>query len=531
MALLAASACFACDGPRAPDAGAEDAGIPRDAHVARDAYVPDAHVPPDAGREDAGADAGADDDAGTDAGSVGDAGPLPLVSVSHPREMRAVWLSSVFRLDFPSSTTLTEAAARAELGGIVDIVTAAGLNTIYFQVRPESDALYASPLEPWSRFVSGTQGTSPGYDPLAILLELAHRQGVEVHAWINPFRGLTSTTIVAAPNHVTQRFPEAAIPHNGAVVMDPSHAGVRAHIVSVVSDITRRYDIDGVIVDDYFYPYPGGGEFPDGPQYTAYVDAGGTLGKSDWRRENVNALMSALSVAIKDEKPWARWGAAPFGIYRPGMPPGVTGLDAYEAISCDPIRWIDEGWVDYLAPQLYWSSISSGQPFGPLIDWWASRSRPGRPVIPSLALHKIGMGAEWAPSEFETQVSLTRAEAPSTAGQTWFRYGFLRDSADARTMMAGVYATPALPPVVPGMESVAVDPPRVTPVGGGLLLSHPTLGSIRGYAVYRSVGSAWNLERWVPAAAGSVPLGAGRYAVTAVNRGDVESLGVDITLP
>src|SRR5690606_5427589 len=254
-------------------------------------------------------------------------------------------------------------------------------------------------------------------------------------------------------------------------------------------DLTRRYDIDGLIVDDYFYPYPSdAGPFQDDPQYEAYLADGGTLSKSDWRRENVNSLMSAVAAAVKDEKPWVRWGASPFGIYRPGMRPGVSGLDAYEVLACDGVRWLDEGWVDYLAPQLYWESTSSGQPFGALIDWWAGRAQPGRPIIPALAVYKIGTTSAWTTTEVETQVALTRAEAPNTAGSAWFRYQFLRDDANGeRAMARGIHATPALPPVVPGMESVVVEPPIVSAVSGGLLLSHPSIGSIRGYAVYRSV--------------------------------------------
>lgn len=528
LPALFAVGAFACDSPAAPDGGAQDA------HVAMDAARPDASAA-DSGTSDGGFDAGRDASGPTDAGhdaSTSDAGPPGLVAVSHPRELRAVWVSSVFRLDFPSSTSLTEAQARAELGQIVDVSAAAGFNTILFQVRPESDALYASLLEPWSRFVSGTQGTNPGYDPLAILIELAHARGIAVDAWINPYRAKTSTTTPTHPQHVTQRFPNAAITFGTSVVMDPSDAEVRAHVVDVIHDLTRRYDIDGVIVDDYFYPYgiTPSNPFPDDAQYAAYVDGGGILSKSDWRRENVNALMSAAASVIKGEKPWVRWGAAPFGIYQPGMPPGITGTNAYEVLACDSLRWLDEGWVDYIAPQLYWPTDSDGQAFGLLIDWWAAQATPERPVIPSLAVYKMA-DSGWTANEMREQVGLTRDEAPNSAGHTWFRYAQIAsDAAGERALLADVYAKPALPPVVPGMGSTTVAPPTVTAVSGGLSLGHTSIASIRGYAVYRWVDDSWSIERWVPAASRSVTLPAGRYAVTAVGRGEVESLGVDVTL-
>lgn len=534
VALVAAGCAFACDETSLPDAGPLDSGQPpHDAHVPMDAE------PPDSGPQDASVDAGPVDSGVPDSGvadsgardAATDGGPA-LVEVGHERELRGVWVPTVWSLDFPSHTSLTAAQARAELASIVDTSARAGFNAIFFQVRPESDALYNSLLEPWSRFVSGAQGTDPGYDPLAILIELAHEQGIEVHAWINPYRASTSADLPAASNHVRNRFPEAAITYGSAIIMDPSHEGVRNHIVAVVRDLVRRYDVDGVAIDDYFYPYPIAGQpFPDEAQYQAYLASGGTLGKSDWRRENVNALVAALNTAIKEEKAWVRWGASPFGIYRPGMPPGIVGTDAYEVLACDGVRWLAEGWVDYLSPQLYWSSDSTGQPFGPLVQWWSEQARPGRPIIPSLGLYRV-TEQNWPVEEMETQVALTRAIGSDAAGAIWYRYANVRDDQKGeRAMLERVHAKPALPPIVPGMEGSIVEPPLVTPSGGGLLLSHPSRQTLRGYAIYRYDEGDWIFEHWVPVASGAVLLEAGRYAVTAVNRGSVESLGVDVTIP
>jgi uncharacterized lipoprotein YddW (UPF0748 family) len=454
-----------------------------------------------------------------------------LENVSHTRELRAAWVGTVFRLDFPSRTDLTAAEARAEISSIVDATAAAGLNAIMFQVRPESDTFYDSTLEPWSRFVSGTQGVAPAYDPLALFLELGHKQGLEIHAWMNPYRALATPGTPTHTLHVTKRFPAAAITYNGAVTMNPADTTVRAFVVSVATDITSRYDIDGVVFDDYFYPYPGATPFPDDASYTAYTNGGGTLNKSDWRRDNVNALVSAVNTAIHTAKPWVRFGIAPFGIYRPNMPPGVTGLDSYEAISCDSLKWIDSGWVDYLAPQLYWSSTSSGQPFGALIDWWASHAKPGRPVLSSLALYKLGTSSEWTTSEIETQVALTRGES-GAAGQTWFRFDYLRD--DTLGILASFdtfYASPARPPTVLAAASQVVSAPQVAIGPASVALNHAMPSGIGGYAVYRWNGTKLEYSRWVPVGTAPIALAAGRYSISAIGRGGVESQGVSVVIP
>lgn len=483
---------------------------------------PPAPPPPDAGVDTSV-------DAGTDGG-----GPAPILeTVSHRRELRALWVSTVFGLDFPSSTTLTPAEAASELEAIVDVAAAAGMNALFFQVRTESDALYASAIEPWSRFLSGTQGVSPGYDPLALLIASAHAKGIEVHAWMNPYRALVTAGTGTAPNHVSNAFPDAAILYNNAVTMNPADSRVRERIVSAVRELVKSYDVDGVVFDDYFYPYPAGTPFPDDASYDAYVTGGGTLAKSDWRRANVDGLVSAVSAGIRAEKAWVRWGVAPFGIYRPGMPPGVVGLDAYEELACDSIHWIDQQWVDYLAPQIYWTTTSAGQPFESLVDWWASKAKPERPIVPSLALHKLGTTPEWTTSEYATQIALVRAQPAGAAGQTHFRFAFLRDDiGNVKTEIAKLYAAPARPPPLPGATATSVEPPSVTATTGGVTIEHPSLSTIRGYGVYRrSEEGSWSFERFVPSAATTITLASGRFAISAFHRAGVESPGVVVEVP
>ena len=453
-----------------------------------------------------------------------------LETVSHPRELRGVWVGTVFRLDFPSTTTLTVNQATTELQGIVDLTASSGLNAIFFQIRPESDAVYSSTLEPWSRYLTGTQGTAPPYDPLAILIDLGHKKGIEIHAWMNPYRASATAANPTVASHVTKLYPDAAITYNGQITMNPADTRVRDHVIAVVADVTTRYDIDGVVFDDYFYPYPTATPFPDDASYSAYTSGGGMLSKSDWRRSNVNSLVSGVAAAIRGAKSWVRFGVAPFGIYRPGIPAGVTGTDAYEVLACDSVYWMNQGWVDYLAPQLYWTTGSAGQPFGTLIDWWASIAQPGRPVFASLALYKVGTAPEWTTTEMETQVSLSRAEA-NAQGQTWYRYGFLKSNvSNIGASFASFYAKPARPPVVPGAAADVVAAPSVGIAGDTLTLGHAAPSTIRGYAVYKQVGT-FSLNRWVPVGSAPVTLTAGRYSVSAIGRGGVESEGVAVVLP
>ncbi|MDF2692416.1 MAG: putative glycoside hydrolase, partial [Labilithrix sp.] len=276
------------------------------------------------------------------------------VVVGHERELRGAWISTVYNGTWPSRTGLAAAAAKAELTTIFDALASARMNTVFFQVRAESDAVYASTIEPWSRFLTGKQGEDPGWDPLAFAVEEGHKRGLEVHAWLNPYRGLVSTQIEVAASHVTKMLPTATRAYGNLLWMDPGVPEVRAHILDVVRDILMRYDVDGIHFDDYFYPYPVTGQtFDDAAPFAVYTGGGGTLAKDDWRRSNVDALVRETSELVLQTRASVRFGVSPFGIYRPGIPAGITGLDAWATLYCDPVRWMDEGWVDYLAPQLY----------------------------------------------------------------------------------------------------------------------------------------------------------------------------------
>ncbi|WP_434381376.1 glycoside hydrolase family 10 protein [Melittangium boletus] len=483
---------------------------------------------------DAGVPGPGEPDSGTpDSGTPGPEAP-EKVTVTHAREMRGVWVATISRLDWPPSTTLTPEQGRASLDALVEGLAGMGFNALFFQVRPESDALYASTLEPWSRFLTGTQGTGPGWDPLEYLLHTAHARGLEVHAWVNPYRALASPSVVAAPGHVTKRLPEHAVTYNNAVVMNPGEPAVRRHVLAVVKDVLDHYDVDGLHFDDYFYPYPDASStpFPDDATYARYQEGGGALDKGDWRRDNVNTLVREVMALIRSEHPSVRFGLSPFGIWKSGEP--VPGLDAYSAISCDAVTWMKEGWIDYLAPQLYWRE-SSRQSYSVLARWWAERPKGGVHLFPGHAVHNLS-AQNWPLSELADQVAFTRSLRDRNAlGDLHFRARFLLDDVQGvkGLLRDELYARPALPPVLP-REGAAVAPPVpfVVQEGHQVHVTNPQPLLARFHLLYRErAPGEWELARVVGGARATFELTPGTWAVSDVGRGGAESQGVRVSVP
>lgn len=336
-------------------------------------------------------------------------------------EFRGAWVASVFNINFPSRPGLDPATQQREIVAILEAAKQARLNALLVQVRPEGDALYASKLEPWSRFLTGRQGGSPGYDPLQTFITEGKKRGIAIHAWLNPYRAATSASDSRDAQHVTKRLGSYVKPAGRLLWMDPGAPAVQDHVVNVVRDLLQRYDLAGIHIDDYFYPYPenGGGEaFPDSDSYAAYRRSGGTLAKADWRRSNVNTLVRRLHEAVKQTKPGAMFGVSPFGIYTKGQPADVkAGLDQYHELYADPLRWLSEGWVDYLAPQLYWKD-GGPQSFTALLRWWRSPSvNPrGIPIFPGIALDRLGGSHNWPVSEIATQLRVEQKIGPRREG-------------------------------------------------------------------------------------------------------------------
>ena len=389
--------------------------------------------------------------------TAADSAPPPV-----PRELRAVWVASVGNMDWPSRSGLTSAQQQAELLTILDKLVQLRMNAIVLQVRPAADALYQSSIEPWSDFLTGEMGRAPDpfYDPLAFATAEAHKRGIEMHVWINPYRAKDPSTKAVSAGHISRTHPELVRKYGPFLWMDPGEPAVRARTTNVVLDLVRRYDIDAVHMDDYFYPYPEtrrGREldFPDEPSYQRYRQGGGTLAKDDWRRENVNLLVKGLYDSIHAVKPWVRFGISPFGIWRPGYPPSVRGLDQYAKLYADARKWLNEGWVDYFTPQLYWAVNRPEQSYPVLLEWWAQQNLKGRHLWPGNYTGKVGFtnSSAWRTDEIIDQIRRTRAQ-PGATGNVHFNMKVFLDDPDSldERLVSEVYTGPALVPASPWLS-------------------------------------------------------------------------------
>lgn len=349
-------------------------------------------------------------------------------------EFRGAWVASVHNLDWPSRPGLSAAEQKAELRTILNRAADLKLNAILLQVRPASDALYASRHEPWSAFLSGEQGVGPGYDPLAYAISEAHARGIALHAWVNPFRAATGSKAPPAANHVSRRHPEWIRTYAGQKWVDPGEPEARRYVLDVILDIVRRYDIDGLHIDDYFYPYPkGGADFPDGATWARH-GVGSGLSKADWRRRNINRFVAEMYRAVKAEKPSVKVGISPFGIWRPGVPATTEAqLDCYGQLFADSRKWLAEGWCDYLAPQLYWSCEPAKQSFPVLLKWWRAQSTAGKPIWPGIAPDRIGSSRP--ASEIARQIALTREGTAQPGHIHWSMKALMRDQGGVSTLL------------------------------------------------------------------------------------------------
>lgn len=340
-------------------------------------------------------------------------------------EFRGAWVASVHNINFPSKRGLSVAAQKSEIIRMLEVAKRCRLNALMVQVRPEGDALYASRLEPWSRYLTGTQGQNPGYDPLAFFISEAKKRSIEVHAWMNPYRAAANFSHPRAANHISRRFPQYTYKIGTVLMMDPGSPEVQDHVVNVVRDILSRYDLAGVHFDDYFYPYPTTGghvyPFPDDKTYAAYRQRGGGLSKADWRRDNVNTLIRKVGQVVRSAKPGAKFGVSPFGIYQPGVPVGIkAGVDMFNQLYADPLKWMREGWIDYLSPQLYWRE-GGPQSFSLLLRWWRSpEANPrGVPIWPGIAVDRLSSHG-WPSAEIARQLQLEQSIGPRRQGGVIF---------------------------------------------------------------------------------------------------------------
>lgn len=314
-----------------------------------------------------------------------------------PAEMRAAWITSVSNLDWPKPGDRNDIEAQKEsLINYYDSLVSLNMNAAFLQVRPECDALYQSSYEPWSRYLTGVQGIDPGYDPMQFAIEEAHKRGLELHAWLNPYRINASTNDGSgyySPEHVYMEHPEWALTYaDGKKILNPGLPEVQLYIKEVVGDIIQKYDVDGIHFDDYFYSYSGTPTSLDQATYEAYGAEYATIG--DFRRGSINKMIANVWDTIQSVRSYIRFGVSPFGIYGNGMnPDGITGLDAYNTIYCDPLAWLAEGTVDYITPQLYWPTGGS-QDYAKLLPWWADWVNTyNRHLFPGHAIYRLASDA------------------------------------------------------------------------------------------------------------------------------------------
>jgi uncharacterized lipoprotein YddW (UPF0748 family) len=392
------------------------------------------------------------------------------------REFRGAWIASVANIDWPSVPGLSTREQQDELVALLDRAAALRLNAVILQVRPAADALYASQYEPWSEYLTGRMGKPPDpyYDPLEFAVSEAHKRGLELHAWFNPYRARhPSAKSPISASHISRTNPELVKKYGGHLWMDPGEPAVRRRTTQVMLDVVKRYDIDGVHVDDYFYPYKEKDrrgrniDFPDAVSYRRYRNSGGRLGRDDWRRENVDSLIHQVYVGIKAIKPWVKFGISPFGTWRPGYPPEMGGkFDSYSELYGDSRKWVMNGWADYFTPQLYWPTDHPALSYSILLPWWVQQNQKGRHMWIGNYVDKVtGTPTGWPAQEMLDQIALTRAQNGAT-GNVYFSMRSLLYGRDGlpEKMAAGPYATRALVPASTWLDSV---PPAAPVVRAG----------------------------------------------------------------
>lgn len=424
------------------------------------------------------------------------------------RELRGVWISTHVSLDWPNRTQ-TPTQQRAALNTILDHNKATGINAVYFQVRSQADAMYPSSLEPWSYYLTNNQGTAPSpmWDPLQFAIDETRKRGMEFHAWINPYRAVA--TLSNAGNaamydetHVSKTHPEWLLTVGTVQILNPGLPEVRDHVTNVIVDIVRRYDVDGIHFDDYFYP---NGTTGDDAAYNA--DPRGfpatTAGRADWRRDNINMLIKRVNDSINAIKPWVKFGISPSGIYRSstnpeiGSPTSAGALQHYSAMFADTRKWLSEGWVDYLMPQVYWYIGQTGSDYKLLVPWWNNNAF-GRHIYIGMANYKVNTTGWFNRSEVPNQVRLNRDHS-NVFGQVHFRHAFLasnplnhRDSLRLR-----FYNKPALLPAMSWKDSIAPAAPSnialarnsntsITLTWNGPEETSDEFQKVRGFVIYRS---------------------------------------------
>lgn len=419
------------------------------------------------------------------------------------REFRGVWVASVANINWPSRNNLSVEQQKTEVINMLNMLQENNFNAVIFQVRPSADALYTSELEPWSYFLTGKTGQPPypNYDPLQFWIEEAHKRGMELHVWLNPYRAhhsnggaLTSLSMANKLSDITIKLK------NGMYWFDPADPRTQGHVSNVVKDIVKRYDIDAVHFDDYFYPYATynrGADFPDHKTWAAYQSSGGTLSRADWRRDNVNKFVERIYKEIHAEKNYVKFGISPFGIWKPGYPAGIVGSSQYDELFADAKLWLNKGWVDYFSPQLYWPIDSKGQGFASLLNWWKSENTMNRHLWPGL--NTVEVKSSDRATEIKNQVELSREILGNDAGEVhWSVSGLTKNANMLPALKNGPYKDKALIPKSPWIKTSSLKKPELFIKDDGFFIqanwSSKNIGNVFQWVLFTQYNGVWETE-------------------------------------
>jgi uncharacterized lipoprotein YddW (UPF0748 family) len=411
-----------------------------------------------------------------------------------PYEFRAVWIATVENIDWPSKRNLSAEQQKAEFIKILDMHQRNGMNAVVVQVRPVTDAFYPSKYEPWSEYLTGRQGLppSPFYDPLTFMITEAHKRGMEFHAWFNPYRAVFNVTRSSvAANHITRLFPQWFVTYGNTKYFDPGMPQAREHVNRVIRDVLERYDVDAIHFDDYFYPYKiPGKEFPDNASYAKY---GNGLGKEEWRRSNVDSIIKQLSATIKAVNPRVKFGISPFGVWRnsskdPRGSASKAGVTNYDDLYADILLWMENGWIDYVVPQLYWEIGHKLVDYKMLLDWWANNTY-GKHLYIGHGIYRTNEGTTGAwknRNQIPEQIRYLRGNE-NVGGSVYFSSKTFNTNPNGwnDSLRNNYYKYPALVPPMKWIDSVPPLKPLTESLGKDeVRILYRGAEPIKGFAVY-----------------------------------------------
>ncbi|MBN1388174.1 MAG: DUF1343 domain-containing protein, partial [Bacteroidales bacterium] len=419
------------------------------------------------------------------------------------REFRAAWVATVANINWPGKPGIAVEEQKKEAIGLLDLLQKNNFNAVIFQVRPHCDALYKSDLEPWSYYLTGEQGRAPDpyYDPLEFWIEEAHARGLELHAWLNPYRAHHTAGGEVTDASIVKKRPDLVVRlEQGYWWMDPALKGTQDHSFNVVLDLVKRYDLDGIHFDDYFYPYPeynNNKDFPDDASWEEYRKNGGKLSRGDWRREAVNTFIKRVYKGIKAEKPHVKFGLSPFGIWKPNNPPSIQGFDQHNLLYADAKKWLNEGWIDYYSPQLYWPINQIPQSYPVLLSWWKDENHKGRHLWPGISIGRAGT------TETLSQIMIARGTLSESPGVVHWSIGSLiSNPALTLAIGEGPYSKQALVPGSPWLGRKSPSPPAADfkQKNDSLQISwhNSAVSDISNRVVYYKYGSQWDYNIFPP---------------------------------